>query len=286
MSNDTKNRILIEHLKNDRTTELMPHELNEMLDQELSKPAEEVDAQLVRDLLDLLEEEVPTQETKDECWNAIQTHVQNKTIGKHGTVLRRACAVAAAIVMVVVISFGTAEAFNWTFLLKILGPAAETFGIHSTNRPDDHADSDNDHEYTDADTEYEQVNYTALEDMPTQLKGYNIIPGWLPERYTFLAGSIYEDEDIATTSMFFQHDENFLALNITFYSNAEDATAYVYEAYTESEHSMQVENQSVTYYHNDNGEIQAVSAIAENLHIYIGGNISEQELEQIIASMI
>ena len=54
MSNDMKNRTIIEHLKNDGTTELMPHELNEILDQELSKPAEEVDAQLVRDLLDLL----------------------------------------------------------------------------------------------------------------------------------------------------------------------------------------------------------------------------------------
>lgn len=285
MSNDTKNRTIIEHLKNDRTTELMPHELNKMLDQELSKPAEEVDAQLVRDLLDLLEEEVPTQKSKDECWNAIQTRVHRKKGSKCKTVLRRACAIAAAMVMIVVISFGTAQAFNWTFLLKILGPAAETFGIHSTNNPDNPADPSDNHEYTDADVEFEQVNYTSLEDMPTQLKGFTIVPRWIPERYTFTSGSIYEDLDTAVVSMLFQNGDEFLALNISFYENEEDSFSNVYESCPEYEKSMQVENQSVTYYHNDSGEIRAVSAIAQNAHVYIGGSITEHELAQIISSM-
>ena len=285
MPNDTNNRILIEHLKNDRTTELMPHDLNEMLDQELSKSAEDIDTQLVKDLLDLLEEEVPTQKSKDECWKAIQAHTQKKDSGRRNAVLRRISAVAAALVMVIVVSFGTAKAFNWTFLLKLLGPAMETFGIYSTNSPNNHADDNDGHEYVDEDLEFAQVNYTAMEDMPTQLRGYTIVPRWIPERYTFATGSIYEDKDIATASMCFQYDEEFLILNISFYANDEDATAFTYEAYTESEHSMQVENQSVKYYHNDSGEIRAVSAIAQNVHVYIGGRLSEHELEQIIASM-
>lgn len=285
MSNGTNDRILIEHLKNDRTTELMPHELNEMLDRELSKPAEEVDTQLVRDLLDLLDEEAPSQKSKEECWKAIQTHTQKKGTGGRNVMLRRICTVAAALVMIVIVSFGTAKAFNWTFLLKLLSPVAETFGIYSANSPDNHVDASDDHEYIDGDTEYEQVNYTVLEDMPTQLRGYTIVPGWIPERYTFATGSIYEDPDVAIVSIFFQNDDKFLTLNISFYENEADAYAFVYESSPEHEKSMQVENQTLTYYHNDSGEIRAASAIAQNVHVYIGGSISEYELEQIIASM-
>lgn len=286
MSNDTKNRTIIEHLINDKATELMPLELNKMLEQELSKPAEEVDAQLVRELMGLLEEEVPTQESKDECWKAIQTRVHGKSCGKYKSVLFRACAIAAAMVLIVVISFGTAKALNWTFLLKILGPAAETFGIHSTNNSHNPADPSSHQKYADADVEFKQMNYAALADMPAKLNGFTIVPKWIPERYAFASGSIYEDGDTAIVSMLFQNGEEFLALNISFYENESDAFSYVYESYPEHEKSMNVENHSVTYYHNDNGEIRAISAISQNAHVYVGGSITEHELAQIISSMI
>lgn len=285
MSNDTKNRILIEHLKNDRSTELMPHDLNKMLDQELAKPAEEIDAQLVRDLLDLLEEKSPSKESKDECWKAIQMQTQKNNRCKRNTFFRRMSTAAAVLLAIFFVSFGTAQAFNWTSLLKLLSPVAQTFGIYSANNPINPPDASDGHEYVDEDTEYEQVNYSRLEDMPTQLKGYKIVPAWIPERFTFATGSIYEDPTIAIASIFFNGNDEFLTLNISFYEDDEDVTSYVYEAYTEDEHSMQVAGQPVTYYHNDSGEIRAASAIAQNVHLYIGGNISEYELEQIIASM-
>lgn len=285
MSNRTKNRILIELLKNDNTTELMPNDLNEMLNQELSKPVEDVDTQLVRDLLDLLAEESPSQESKDECWKAIQMQGQRKSQRRRYAILRRISAVAAALVITVFVSFGTAQAFNWTFLLKLLGPFAQTFGIYSTNNPVIHEGASDNHEYVDEDILLEQVNYTELKDMPHRLKGYTIVPGWIPDRYTFASGSIFEDTNITVASMFFRNNDEFLSLSISFYENEEDATAYVYEVYTEDEHSMQVADQAVTYYYNDSGEICAASAVAQNVHVYIGGSISETELEQIIASM-
>ena len=285
MSNRTDNHILIERLKNDNATELMPNDLNEMLEQELSKSAEEMDTQLVRDLLDLLEEEKPSQKSKDECWEAIRMHVQEKNRGRRISLLRRISAAAAALIVVFFISLETAKAFNWSFLLKFLEPVAQTFGIYSANNLVNHVDEDEAHEYVDEETEYEQLNYAKLEDMPVQLKGCKIVPDWIPERYTFAAGSIYEDENVAIASIFFNGSDEFLSLSISVYKNDEDASAYVYEAYTKDEHLMQVEDQSVTYYHNDSGQIQASSAITDNVHVYIGGNITEYELEQIIASM-
>jgi len=285
MLNDTKHRILIEHLKNDKTTELMPHDLRAMLDQELTKSADQVDTQLVRDLLDLLEEEAPTQKSKEECWDAIQKQTQKQGNKGRNVVLRRICTVAAALVLVVFVSFETAKAFNWTFLLKLLGPTMETFGIYSAYNPISSTDESVNHEYADEDIEYGQVNYTKLEDMPTKLNGYTIVPGWVPERYTFETGSVFEGDSMTVVSLFFRNEGAYLSFSISFYENEEDTSAFVYESYTESEHSIQVEEQLVTYYFNDTGEIRAASAIAQNVHVYIGGSITEYELEQIIASM-
>jgi len=285
MPNETKNRTLIEQLKNDKTTELMPHDLSEMLDQELSKPAEEVDTQLVQDLLELLNAEAPTQQAKDECWNAIQAHTRKNGRSGRNTALRRLCAIAAALVIVIFVSFRTANAFNWSCLLKLLGPAMETFGIYSTNNPPTPTETSEIDVYSDEFTEYEQVNYSAPEDMPTTLKGYTIVPGWVPERYTFASGSIYEDNTFAIASIFFQDNDKYLSMSVSFYENEEDAMAYVYESTPEHEQSMQVDRHSVTYYHNDHGEIHAASAIAQNVHLYIGGSVSESELAQILSSM-
>ncbi len=79
MQNATDERRIAEHLKTDRQTELMPYELNEMLEQELSKPEGEMDVQLIREILELLEPAAPSPEEKEKCWNAVQREIKNGT---------------------------------------------------------------------------------------------------------------------------------------------------------------------------------------------------------------
>lgn len=285
MLNATDERRIIEHLKNDSETELMLNDLNGILEQELSKPEDEVDNQLVSEILELLETEEPSPEEKEECWEAIQHGMRKKRTIRYQSALRWMCAAAAALVVVFFVSFGTARAFNWSFLLKHLGPVAETFGLYSESGVNREA-VDNHGVYADEFADDKQLNYDSLEEMPAQLKGQNIIPGWVPERFMFVNGAIYEDENLASASLYYCGDgDTYLTLIFTFYKNDEDVTSYVYEVSTANEKSMKVADQTMTYYFNDDGEIRAVSAIEENAHFYVGGSISEAELEQIAASM-
>lgn len=285
MLNATDERRILEHLKNDRKTELMPHDLNEILEQELSKPEEQVDSQLVREIMELLETDAPSSAEKEECWKAVQRETKRKRPIRYQTLLRWMCATAAALVVVFLISFETARAFNWTFLLKHLGPVAETFGLYSMSSVDQ--DNVENHDaYTSENLDYKQLNYDSLEEMPAQIKGQSIIPGWIPERFQFVNGAIYEDENMESASLYFRSGEDdYLTLILSFYANDEDVTSYVYEITTANENNMEIANHKLTYYFNDDGEIRAVSAIEENAHFYIGGSISEEELEQIVASM-
>jgi len=285
MLNATDERRILEHLKNDRKTELMPHDLNEILEQELSKPEEEIDSQLVREIMELLETKAPSSAEKEACWKAVQRETKRKRPIRCQTLLRWMCAAAAALVVVFLISFETARALNWTFLLKHLGPVAETFGLYSMSSLDQ--DSGENHDaYTRETLDYKQLSYDSLEEMPAQMKGQNIIPGWIPERFQFVSGTIYEDESMESASLYFRSGEDdYLTLILTFYANDEDVTSYMYEITTADENNMEVANHTLTYYFNDDGEIRAVSAIEENAHFYIGGSISAEELEQIVASM-
>ncbi len=283
MLNATDERRITEHLINDRKAELMPYELNEMLEQELSKPEAEVDAQLVRDILELLETKEPSPKEKEKCWNAVRHKMKNSN--RCWSLLRRVCVAAAVLVAVFFVSLGTASALNWTFLLKHFSPIAETFGLYSMNNVD-HEATENQDAYTDERAEYKQLNYDSLAEMPTQLREQNIIPGWIPERFEFVNGTIYEDENMASASLYFCSDENArLTLILSCYENDEDITSYVYEVSTDNQNSLAIGGHTLTYYFNDDGEIRAVSAIEENAHFYIGGSISEEELNQIVASM-
>lgn len=283
MRKATDERRIAEYLKSDRETELMPYDLNEMLEQELSKPETEVDGQLIREILELMETKDPSPKEKEECWNAVQSKVKKKVRRK--SPLRWTCGIAAGLVVLFLISFETARAFNWTFLLKCLGPVAETFGLYSMSNVDQET-AENQNAYTDEFSEYKQLDYRSLAEMPAQLKGENIIPGWVPERFAFVNGAIYEDESMANASLYFCGDgDDRLTLILSFYKNDEDITSYTYEVSTDKQNNMAVAGRTWTYYFNDDGQIRAVSAIAENAHFYIGGNISEGELDQIVASM-
>lgn len=282
MLNATDERRITEYLKSDGKTELMPYELNEILEQELSKPEAEVDGRLIREILELLDTETPSPKEKETCWNAVQSQMKRN---RRRTPLRWTCGAAAVLVAVFLISFETARAFNWTFLLKYLGPVAQTFGLYSMSNVDQEA-AETQNAYTDAFSEYKQLNYCSLAEMPAQLRGQSIIPGWIPERFAFVNGTIYEDENMASASLYFSGDgDAALTLILSFYKNEEDITSYVYEVSTADQNNMVAAGRALTYYFNDDGQIRAVSAIEENAHFYIGGSITQEELDRIVVSM-
>ena len=283
MPNRFEHRELMNQLIHDKKSELMPHELNDILEKELSKPAEDVDVQLVNDLLDLLGAEEPTAAQKEACWQNIQ---EKRKPFHWQRALRRIAAAAAAIMVLFFVSFETAKAFRWTFLLKLLAPVAETFGIYSTSTFDSETSANINAIVLDDDTEYEQLTYASIDQMPSELNGYKALPGWVPERFAFAQGSYYQDPDMEHCSIFYAFMEDFLTIEISVFYNDESVFGFEYERTLPQPLTEEINGHTVNYYHNMEGNSLSASWIDGTAHYHVHGNISAGELEQIVGGMM
>jgi len=281
---------MFERLNLNEDMEMMRYELNKIMEAELSKPAAEVDADLVDEILTLLEAKAPSQEEQDTCWAMIQKTMKKKHSSRMGKIIYRCAAVAAAIVVMFFVSFGTASAFHWTFLLKLLAPVAETFGIFSTSNLEIEVSNTPSGEglvsYSFMDAEYMQVDYDDLNDMPKEKNGINTMSEWMPERFVFAQGSVYEDPEILRTTVTYQAGEEILTLTTIHYKNDENVSGYVFERNLTIPVEETFSGKDITFYYNREEEQLSVTWNEESTIFSIRGAVSETEMQQIIKSWI
>lgn len=284
MANPSETRRIIEKLIGDRETELMQHDLERMLSEELSKPAEVVDAQLVRELTELLEEDRPTGLDKQRGWERLQAGLPRSGRRRGAKIVRRIAASAAAVVAVCLVSFGTAKAFNWTFLLKLLTPMAETFGLYSVSYVDPGEKDGEEAVYAEGEYECIQRQYDALAEVPETLDGYRARPGELPERFTFQEGALYDDGTMAVLSLTYGTESGYVTLAVTVFRDEEDVFFYEFERTLNEPAEEIVAGRQVTRYRNHDDERLSVSWVDRNAHYSITGDMTDEEMEQTIRS--
>ena len=274
----------LERLKNSQETEVSAHELREMLDAELSKPADEIDTSFVEDMLALLDDYEPASEAQTASWNAVLRKVETQRRKRRFATARSAAGIAAAVVIAFALfSIGTAKAFRWTFLLKWLEPLAETFGIHTelsspepTVCPADVAIGQ---------TTFSQTEYSSLEEMPAEIDGYAAIPGWVPERFAFSYGLVYQDENMTVSNILFTADGEWMSIIMTLYHTEQQITDFEYEK-TIVEHIVEsIGGFDITVYHNANDGSLFGSWIDRDASYSVFGSISDEELKYIIDNM-
>ena len=274
----------LERLKNSQETEVSAHELREMLDAELSKPADEIDTSFVEDMLALLDDYEPASEAQTASWNAVLRKVETQRRKRRFATARSAAGIAAAVVIAFALfSIGTAKAFRWTFLLKWLEPLAETFGIHTelsspepTVCPADVAIGQ---------TTFSQTEYSSLEEMPAEIDGYAAIPGWVPERFVFSYGLVYRDENMSVSSILFTAGDEWMNYQITIYHTEREIMDFEYEKTVRELTVDGIGEYEVTIYHNSRNNTLSASWIDRDASYTITGAISEEELRSIIESI-
>jgi len=160
--------------------ELNNDAIEKMLDDELSKPAEEMDVQFVQDLFNELPLDGPTACQRQKTWKNIQKTISEKP-ARRRPLLARFAVVAALIVLLLMLTVGAAGAFRWTFLFKPLQPLDETFGIYM-NYSDDPAPqaTTSVHQYTVSENEAVSVMYDDLGRLPDTCEGYAISSAEMP----------------------------------------------------------------------------------------------------------
>lgn len=273
----------LEQFLNDPAGEVTEERLNKILQDELNKPESEMDMQLIHDVLEALEPETADAETIEagrqrlsHRLKAIPVRTKREGVITH---LRRAALVAAALVIVFFATLGSARAMRWTFLLKLLEPIAQTFGIYG----EDHVDeSVHDIPYQSQMDNNETIYYPTEEDVPATYEGYRIRLNWVPERYQYFTGSLYEARDIKILNMFYQYEEEMLSYTVQIFKNDETELSFLYEKMPEESKTLIIGTMTLTYYHNSRDNLLNVSWIDQDAHYSLNGNISESELEQIL----
>ena len=297
--NQGKKKLTAEQVKqilHHSSKEVTEEKLNEILEKELQKPDNEVDLELVDEILAELN---PMEVTPDEIsasWTRLEAKInQNGPTAKAGTektararkrirrpllvFLRRAVLAAAAVVLLFFVSLGSARAMRWTFLLKLLNPIAQTFGISLDELKPDTPPAEAYSSRIDAQS---MQQFSTEDEIPIEYNGYRIKLNNIPERFTFSNGTFYPSDLMKTFNCMYQSGDEWLFYNVNIFETDQVGIEYQFETTMEVQEKRQIGMIELTFYHNGDDETQSVSWVDRNAHYSIYGHISLEELTDII----
>ena len=276
--------------------EVTKEKLNEILEKELQKPDNEVDLELVDEILAELN---PMEVTPDEIsasWTRLEAKInQNGPTAKAGTEktararkrirrpllvsLRRAALAAVAVVLLFFVSLGSARAMRWTFLLKLLNPIAQTFGISLDELKPDTPPAE---AYSSSIDAQSMQQFFTEDEIPIEYNGYRIKLSNIPERFAFYNGMFYPNQQMDTFNITYKTGDEWLFYNVNIFDTDQVGIEYQFETTMEVQEKRQIGMIELTFYHNGDDETQYVSWVDRNAHYSIYGYISLEELTDII----
>lgn len=265
--------------ENDSLPEMMPDEIEKLLNDELSKPESEMDVQLVDRLLAALEPVTPDSKRMKEDWAGVRSELPGRKARRRAArALGRATAVIAVIAVALLSTLESADAFRWTFIQKILTPVAETFGIYvntqATPSPTEAPSSPRE--------EGLQIPLSSLSDVPETVEGYPVRPSWLPGGLAFSSGSAFSNPDVTIYSMDFAGTDAWMNLVVHVFTSEEAVSSYEFELTMKSPVEAPIGPYQVTYYSNAHSHLQSASWVYENAHYLLVGQITQEDMFQFI----
>lgn len=285
MLNRNEKQEIAKRLRLFTESEMSRDDLEQLLDAELAKPEAEMDAEFVQQLLELLEDE-PTQAQQYESWQQIDKKLTVKKWQPAVSGLARIAAVGVILLAVMFATYGTAQALNWEFLLRLMRPFAETFMIYSGDKPDPTPKPVVSEVYSDVALASTQTEFASLADCPNEIDGYPVKPVWMPERFSYLQGSMYVDTLITSITHTFTSNGEYCIIDISMLADENKTDIYHFEQLPAENTSMYIAGHQIKLYHNTCNAQTTASWVAENLHYFITGSISEEEIISIIESMM
>lgn len=285
MMNRNEKMEIAKRLRHSKEMEMSRDDLALILDAELSKPEAEMDTELVQQILEILEES-PTQEQQREAWQKTSKRLKLKQWQPVVSGLTRIAAVGVILVALMFATYGTAQALNWEFLLRLMKPFAETFMIYSGDNPEPTPEPKVSEVYNDVELGFTQTEFSIPSDCPDEIDGYPAKPMWMPERFKYLQGSMYADTLITSITHVYQSDVGLCIFDISMLEDESKANAYHYEQLPAENMSTCVAGCQVSFYTNTDNATLGASWVVENTSYYISGSISKEEILSIIDSMM
>lgn len=279
-------RRIIDSLANDKTVEMKSDDLVQMLNTELGKPENEINAQLVQEILDALEPSTPDPVQMRATWSKVKENLPKRQEKNRWPVRAAQMVASAAVICIIFVStIEDAGAFRWTLIQRILKPVAETFGIVIDENPDDTIVETETSVYSIDDIHSEQEVYSTLAEVPDMF-GENLIkPKWIPEGFEFSIGTHFSSLDSEIFSLDFVRDQAYFNLHI--HINTLDSSVYFrkFERNLDIPIEMTIGPHQVTFYNNTEDREQSALWIDQNAHYLLVGELSFDEVSMIIENM-
>ena len=285
MMNRNEKLEIAKRLRLSTESELSRDDLEQMLDAELSKPEAEMDTELVQQIVDLLEE-TPSQAQQREAWRKTDKRLKLKQWQPVVTGLTRIAAVGVILVALMFATYGTAQALNWEFLLRWMKPFAETFMVYTGDKPTPTPMPQGDVVYDDFTMTFTQQEFASLADCPDKIDGYPVKPVWMPERFTYLQGSMYSDAHTTAVTHVFRSEPGKCIIDISMVETSNETDAYQFERIPDENKSKYIAGYQITFYNNTDNAMQSASLVVENTTYFITGPISEEEIISIFEPMM
>ena len=287
MPNRNEKQFLQSGKDSEARQEMMRHEVEKRLNQEMAKPAKEIDADLVSLLASLLEPAHLSEEERNEIWRNISERIDSKRQRKHVyQVLGRVAAVLVAVIGIFAVTLATSKAFQWTFLLRILEPIAQTFGITSVEQNAQIEQEPSNYEMF-APDDVSMDQYVSLDGVPSKVEEYTIIPQWLPEGYSFTSGHRYMDSTIAAYNLLFTNADDWISVDVSIFADESIKSNYRYEIFGTVKRIVSINGIETAIYENgDDDNIRFISVIYKNAHYLLQGTFSEDELIRIAEGLL
>ena len=285
MLNRNEKLEIAKRLRLSTESEMSPYDLEQMLEAELNKPEDEMDTELVQQILEILEDG-PSMEQQHKSWQQIDKRLKFKQWQPVVSGLTRIAAVGVILVAIMFATYGTAQALNWEFLLRWMKPFAETFMIYSGDKPEPTVAPVTTEVYGDVGLTFAQTEFNTLADCPEKIDGYPVKPVWMPERFTYLQGSMYADTLVTSITHTYQSDMGICIIDISMLEDESKANAYHFEQLPAENTSMYIAGYRISFYHNSDSTTLTASWMCENVHYTITGSVSEEEITTIIDSMM
>ncbi len=168
---------------------------------------------------------------------------------------------------------------RWTFLLKLLNPIAQTFGISLDELKPDTPPAEAYSSRIDAQS---MQQFSTEDEIPIEYNGYRIKLNNIPERFTFSNGTFYPGQAMNSFDFMFLSGEEWLFYNVNIFETDQVGIEYQFETTLEVQEKRQIGMIELTFYHNGSGDTQLVSWVDRNAHYSIYGYISLEELTDII----
>ena len=168
---------------------------------------------------------------------------------------------------------------RWTFLLKLLNPIAQTFGISLDELKPDTPPAE---AYSSRIDARSMQQFCTEDEMPIEYNGYRIKLNNIPERFAFSGGTFYPNQQVNTFNFMYLFGEERLFYNVNIFETDQVGIEYQFETTLEVQEKRQIGMIELTFYHNGSGDTQLVSWVDRNAHYSIAGYISLEELTDII----